>query len=158
MVLSVTDFTFLPWGQGVLRRGHRARALRAIIAQHDLGLPRADDPGREAFLAAARPGPSPAAPRPRHNAAGTYDRGRVQPALARSFRPERAASPPEVGILGIGHAAQVPRPGEQGIVWRSMLPLSLTIDHRAVDGVPAAAFLATVVAYLERPARLVAGG
>lgn len=67
-------------------------------------------------------------------------------------------NPPEVGILGIGHAAQVPRPGEQGIVWRSMLPLSLTIDHRAVDGVPAAAFLATVVAYLERPARLVAGG
>ena len=67
-------------------------------------------------------------------------------------------NPPEVGILGIGHVAQVPRPGEQGIAWRSMLPLSLTIDHRAVDGVPAAAFLATVVGYLESPARLVAGG
>ena len=67
-------------------------------------------------------------------------------------------NPPEVGILGIGHASQVPRPGEQGIVWRNMLPLSLTIDHRAVDGVPAAAFLATVVGYLESPARLVAGG
>jgi pyruvate dehydrogenase E2 component (dihydrolipoamide acetyltransferase) len=67
-------------------------------------------------------------------------------------------NPPEVGILGVGHASQVPRPSEQGIVWRSMLPLSLTIDHRAVDGVPAAAFLATVVGYLESPARLMAGG
>ena len=58
VMLAVTDFTFLARDHGVLRRGQRARALRAIIAQHDLGLPRADDPGREAFLDADRPAPS----------------------------------------------------------------------------------------------------
>lgn len=33
----------------------------------------------------------------------------------------------------------------------SMLPLSLTFDHRVLDGVPAAAFLRTIKRYLEEP-------
>jgi pyruvate dehydrogenase E2 component (dihydrolipoamide acetyltransferase) len=33
-----------------------------------------------------------------------------------------------------------------------MLSLTLTVDHRAVDGGPAAEFLATVKAFLEDPA------
>ena len=32
-----------------------------------------------------------------------------------------------------------------------MLPLSLTFDHRIVDGVPAARFLQRVVGMVERP-------
>ncbi|MDP4157467.1 MAG: 2-oxo acid dehydrogenase subunit E2, partial [Bacillota bacterium] len=34
---------------------------------------------------------------------------------------------------------------------RSILPLSLTFDHRVLDGAPAAAFLQTVKQYLEEP-------
>lgn len=51
---------------------------------------------------------------------------------------------PEVGILGIGrvHEAVVPREGK--IVIGQLMTLSLTFDHRAVDGAPAAAFLQTV--------------
>ena len=51
---------------------------------------------------------------------------------------------PEVGILGIGgiHEAVVPREGK--IVIGQVMTLSLTFDHRAVDGAPAAAFLQTV--------------
>lgn len=53
-------------------------------------------------------------------------------------------NPPEVAILGIGRInekfARVSQAGE----WRQVLTLSLTFDHRAVDGAPAAAFLQSV--------------
>ncbi|HEY1387760.1 MAG TPA: dihydrolipoamide acetyltransferase family protein [Ktedonobacterales bacterium] len=56
---------------------------------------------------------------------------------------------PEVGILGIGrvHGAVVPREGK--IVIGQVMTLSLTFDHRAVDGAPAAAFLQTVKRLVE---------
>jgi pyruvate dehydrogenase E2 component (dihydrolipoamide acetyltransferase) len=49
-----------------------------------------------------------------------------------------------VGILGIGriHEAVVPQEGK--VVIGQVMTLSLTFDHRAVDGAPAAAFLQTV--------------
>lgn len=63
-------------------------------------------------------------------------------------------NPPEVAILGIGRIIEKPAPGPQGVEWRKMLTLSLTFDHRAVDGAPAAAFLQTVCKQLEAPAAL----
>ena len=36
----------------------------------------------------------------------------------------------------------------------AILPLSLTFDHRALDGAPAAAFLSDVKKYLEDPASI----
>ncbi|UFJ39630.1 2-oxo acid dehydrogenase subunit E2 [Brevibacillus humidisoli] len=60
-------------------------------------------------------------------------------------------NPPEAGILGVGaiEDAAVYRGGE----WqqRSLLPLSLTFDHRVLDGAPAAQFLGTIKRYLEEP-------
>jgi hypothetical protein len=38
------------------------------------------------------------------------------------------------------------------------MALSLTIDHRIVDGAPGAAFLRTVVQFLEHPALIFAQG
>jgi pyruvate/2-oxoglutarate dehydrogenase complex dihydrolipoamide acyltransferase (E2) component len=38
------------------------------------------------------------------------------------------------------------------------MTLSLTIDHRVVDGAPGAAFLQTLVEFLEHPALIFAGG
>jgi pyruvate dehydrogenase E2 component (dihydrolipoamide acetyltransferase) len=63
-------------------------------------------------------------------------------------------NPPEVAILGIGRI--VDQPGREGdqLVWRKVMTLSLTIDHRAVDGAPGAAFLATVGALLGDPSQL----
>jgi len=40
------------------------------------------------------------------------------------------------------------------IAQRAMMTLSLSFDHRLVDGAPAAAFLQTVKQLLEEPARL----
>lgn len=60
-------------------------------------------------------------------------------------------NPPEVGILGIGriHEAVVPHEGQ--IVIGQVMVLSLTFDHRAIDGAPAAAFLQTVKHLVESP-------
>ncbi|KZE39301.1 branched-chain alpha-keto acid dehydrogenase subunit E2 [Brevibacillus parabrevis] len=60
-------------------------------------------------------------------------------------------NPPETGILGIGAAKDTPVFVGDELQRRSLLPLSLTFDHRVLDGAPAAAFLATVRSYLEAP-------
>lgn len=60
-------------------------------------------------------------------------------------------NPPETGILGIGAARDTPVYIGGELQRRSLLPLSLTFDHRALDGAPAAAFLAEVRRYLEEP-------
>ena len=61
---------------------------------------------------------------------------------------------PQAGILGVGRIYD-------GLHWdddtprkTAMMRLSLTWDHRVLDGAPAAEFLATVRAYLEAPFRL----
>ena len=41
------------------------------------------------------------------------------------------------------------------VVIRTILPLSLTFDHRALDGAEAQRFLNELIAYLSNPARLV---
>ncbi|ARC27964.1 MULTISPECIES: dihydrolipoamide acetyltransferase family protein [Bacillus] len=58
---------------------------------------------------------------------------------------------PETGILGVGAIEHVPVYKGKKIKKGSMLPLSLTFDHRVLDGAPAAAFLRTIKQYLEQP-------
>lgn len=60
-------------------------------------------------------------------------------------------NPPETGILGVGAVYDTPTFIGDQLERRSILPLSLTFDHRVVDGAPAAAFLQTVKQYLEEP-------
>jgi pyruvate dehydrogenase E2 component (dihydrolipoamide acetyltransferase) len=63
-------------------------------------------------------------------------------------------NPPEVAILGTGRITDHPVPDGGGVAWRKSITLSLTVDHRAIDGAPAARFLATVAGYLADPAAL----
>ncbi|HDR4898440.1 acetoin dehydrogenase complex dihydrolipoyllysine-residue acetyltransferase [Bacillus cereus] len=58
---------------------------------------------------------------------------------------------PEAGILGVGAIEHVPVYKGKKLKKGSMLPLSLTFDHRVLDGAPAAAFLHTIKRYLEEP-------
>ncbi|MGH1283940.1 dihydrolipoamide acetyltransferase family protein [Bacillus toyonensis] len=58
---------------------------------------------------------------------------------------------PETGILGVGAIEHVPVYKGKKIKKGSMLPLSLTFDHRVLDGAPAAAFLCSIKQYLEEP-------
>jgi pyruvate dehydrogenase E2 component (dihydrolipoamide acetyltransferase) len=63
--------------------------------------------------------------------------------------------PPQVAILGLGRAIQKPVVVDGEIVVRSMMHLSVTFDHRALDGVPVAEFIRTLKASLESPGELV---
>lgn len=59
---------------------------------------------------------------------------------------------PDVAILGTGRISEKPWVRNGSIYIRSILPLSLTFDHRVTDGVDASQFLTKVVNYLEDPA------
>lgn len=59
--------------------------------------------------------------------------------------------PPETGILGVGRIKQKPAVHNGEICIRSMMFLSLTFDHRVVDGAPANDFLQSVARYLRSP-------
>jgi len=62
---------------------------------------------------------------------------------------------PEVAILGVGKLLQKPVVHGGAVAIRTILPLSLTFDHRALDGAAAQRFLNELIAYLSEPARLV---
>ena len=60
-------------------------------------------------------------------------------------------NPPQVGILGVGRVVEKPVIRDGQITKGSTMYLSLTFDHRVVDGAPAAEFLQTVKGLLEDP-------
>jgi pyruvate dehydrogenase E2 component (dihydrolipoamide acetyltransferase) len=60
-------------------------------------------------------------------------------------------TPPQVAILGVGKLVRVPRESEGGIAWRSAATVTVSADHRAVDGADVARFLGTLKAVVEAP-------
>ena len=66
-------------------------------------------------------------------------------------------NPPEAAILGVGSIEeQLVRNEDGSIGERKTLGLSLTIDHRVIDGAQGAEFLATLRTLLEHPIRFLA--
>ena len=63
-------------------------------------------------------------------------------------------NPPEIAILGVGRITEKLVRIQRGAEWRHVMTLSLTFDHRAVDGAPAAAFLQSIGKELEHPAEM----
>ena len=63
---------------------------------------------------------------------------------------------PQVGILGVGRIVEKPVVYEGEFAKRAMMFLSLTFDHRVIDGAPAAEFLRTVAVHLQDPWWMVA--
>jgi pyruvate dehydrogenase E2 component (dihydrolipoamide acetyltransferase) len=60
-------------------------------------------------------------------------------------------NPPEVGILAVGGAEQRPVVHNGQIVPRTIMTVTLSADHRVVDGAAAADFLRTLKSLLEEP-------
>jgi len=58
---------------------------------------------------------------------------------------------PECAVLGVGRIARRPAVVRDAIVPRDQMALSLTFDHRVVDGAPAARFLLTLSQSIEMP-------
>jgi pyruvate dehydrogenase E2 component (dihydrolipoamide acetyltransferase) len=61
---------------------------------------------------------------------------------------------PECAILGIGRIRRVAVLVDDKPVAREQITLSLTFDHRIMDGAPAAGFLQTLTNAIENPGRV----
>ena len=86
---------------------------------------------------------------------GQAERHRLAPGNAALGRGRLVGDPPDAQDRDLGRITDQPAPAEGGgITWRKSMTLSLTVDHRGVDGAPAARFLAAVARRLEDPAAL----
>jgi pyruvate dehydrogenase E2 component (dihydrolipoamide acetyltransferase) len=64
-------------------------------------------------------------------------------------------NPPQAAILGVGAIRQELELGDdQSVRQRSVIDLSLTADHRLIDGAQGALFVKEIVALLENPAQI----
>jgi pyruvate dehydrogenase E2 component (dihydrolipoamide acetyltransferase) len=61
-------------------------------------------------------------------------------------------NPPQAAILAVGATLDTPVARDGAVDVRPMMTLTLTVDHRAVDGAAGADFLRTVKQFLEEPA------
>jgi pyruvate dehydrogenase E2 component (dihydrolipoamide acetyltransferase) len=86
---------------------------------------------------------------PRELADGTFTMSNLGTNFVGHFTP--IVNPPQLAVLGIGRVRTAP--AWDGSAWQAVpeVPLSLTIDHAAVDGQPAAAFLDHLIATIEEP-------
>ena len=61
-------------------------------------------------------------------------------------------NPPQAAILAVGATSEQPVVRDGAIVPRPLMTMTLTVDHRAVDGAEAADFLRTLKTFVEEPA------
>jgi pyruvate dehydrogenase E2 component (dihydrolipoyllysine-residue acetyltransferase) len=63
-------------------------------------------------------------------------------------------NPPEAAILAVGAATPAPAVRDGQLIVRTTMTLTLSIDHRVLDGATGALFLADLTALLEHPLRI----
>lgn len=64
---------------------------------------------------------------------------------------------PQAGILGIGRILKTPVVKDDEIIIGNIMPLSLTVDHRIVDGGETTRFIYKVMEYLTDPISFLMG-
>lgn len=64
-------------------------------------------------------------------------------------------NPPEAAILAVGATTEQAAVADGEIVVRKVMKLTLTVDHRVLDGATGAAFLADLTSVLQAPLRIV---
>lgn len=87
--------------------------------------------------------------KPEHLTGGTFTVTNLGMYNMESFTP--IINQPEVAILGVNTIQEVPKNINGNVVFRPMMTLSLTADHRIIDGSVAAQFLNRVKEYMENP-------
>ena len=93
-------------------------------------------------------------PRPEEISGGTFTITNLGANEIDAFTP--IINPPQVAILGVGRVAEKPVIVNGEVGRGETMYLSLTFDHCALDGAPAAAFLQTLKGLLEDPWWMVA--
>jgi pyruvate dehydrogenase E2 component (dihydrolipoamide acetyltransferase) len=86
---------------------------------------------------------------------GTFTLTNLGAAEVDGFTP--IINPPQAAILGVGRIVEKPVARDGVVVIRPMVVLSLSFDHRIVDGGPAARFLQRMKQLVERPMVLLLG-
>ena len=66
-------------------------------------------------------------------------------------------NPPEGAILAIGQVREVPVVEDGALAVGKRLSMTLSCDHRVIDGAVGASFLAELRALVERPMRVLTG-
>ncbi len=79
---------------------------------------------------------------------GTFTVTNLGPLGVEAFTP--VLNPPQTGILGVNSISQRVKETDDGHVYYPSMGLSLTFDHRALDGAPAARFLKDLKTNLEK--------
>jgi len=64
-------------------------------------------------------------------------------------------NPPEAGILAVGRIIQTPVAHQGQVALRRRMRLTMSCDHRVIDGATGARFLQTLKAMLENPLAMV---
>ena len=64
-------------------------------------------------------------------------------------------NPPDAAILAVGGIQEVPVVKNGAVVPGQVMKMTLSCDHRVIDGATGAAFLNSVKGYLERPLSLI---
>jgi pyruvate dehydrogenase E2 component (dihydrolipoamide acetyltransferase) len=64
-------------------------------------------------------------------------------------------NPPNVAILAIGAAKAQPVVVDRQVIIRDRMKITMSCDHRVVDGAAGADYLRTLRQYIEQPVRLI---
>jgi pyruvate dehydrogenase E2 component (dihydrolipoamide acetyltransferase) len=147
------------WREGELVPARSVNVALAVATDDALVVPvihkadRLSLPGiaarRKALVAAARAGVL----QPADVSGGTFTISNLGMFGVDSF--DAIVNAPQAGILAVGRIADRIVPVDGAAVVRPVLQLTLTFDHRVVDGARGAAFLDTLASLLEEPAGLV---
>ena len=146
-----------PDGQALVLKGYVHVGL-AVDAPHGLVVPVVRDADRLGLWALARAVADLAAKaqarrlRPEEMGGASMTISNLGGLGGTGFTP--IVNPPEVAILGLARAETAPVWDGAAFVPRLMAPLSLSYDHRAIDGAEAARFLAHYARLLADPRRL----
>ena len=90
--------------------------------------------------------------KPQEMSGGTFTISNLGMYAIDAFTP--VINQPESAILGVGRINEKPVGRNGAIELRPMMVLSLSFDHRVIDGAPAAAFLTNLKEVLEQPFKL----
>ena len=90
--------------------------------------------------------------KPEHFSNGTFSITNLSSTVVDYFDP--LINPPQVGILGIGRASNEPFVEQGKLKERKITYISLTFDHRVVDGYPAAKFLEEIIKNIMEPSNI----
>ncbi|WP_199185405.1 dihydrolipoamide acetyltransferase family protein [Cryobacterium sp. Y50] len=147
------------WGDGVILRHNRVNVGVAVATDDGLLVPVVADADQKSLAAIAtetrtlaglaRTGSLSLA----QMSGGTFTISNLGMFGIDSFT--AVLNPPEAGILAIGAATEVPQVRDGELVSVPMVKITLTVDHRVLDGAVAAAFLHDLTQLLEEPLRIV---